>query len=220
MATDWAVEIMRVVVTPSLAFIGAFIAFRLNNKTKQYEIIYKERLEAFKAVNSHVLKLRTSLQSVGFQSNRLVGGGMSVDDLSSYISDVIEVAKLCRTLDDDLDDKLVFLGYDSQKSIVVLSDEASDTVHEAFNRLKKIHQQEITNDPQVSKNDLYQEAHEYIHRHFYDVSRKCESTIDAIYRELNFPFKRPYFSEKVNIIGETYKTRKLRDQNTVKVRSK
>lgn len=58
MATDWTLEITKLVVTPVLAGVGAYVAFMLSNRGKKHDLLYKEKLEAFKSLSTEMLRLR------------------------------------------------------------------------------------------------------------------------------------------------------------------
>ncbi len=58
MATDWALEITKFVLTPILAGVGAYIGFMLSNRGKKHEILYKEKLDVFKKLSAELFKLR------------------------------------------------------------------------------------------------------------------------------------------------------------------
>jgi len=193
-ATDWTLEIVKFVLTPVLAGAGAYVGFLLSNRSKKHDLLYKEKMEAFKSLSTEMLKLRKA-------SYIALMGTLWLDRADEDTSEATraanqELAEFTNHFLYSSEDVTLFLSERSRTAMQAVQDalwghvyarEAVD-VPETLSWMKAIQQREcVLTDPEVRAYRVWGEKLEA-------VRTAAEEMINELYRDIGLPTLRPIFA--------------------------
>lgn len=191
MPTDWGLEISKFALTPVLAGAGAYIGFLLSNRGKKHDLVYKEKVEAFKALSGDLLRVRKA-------SLLCLTGGLYGDQPSE-----IEAAeKLLRQYATDwglaVEDPTVFLGPETRQAMTNVRDMlwVYVTVREKMEPRVGISWMRSVEERDYEWSEEEVVGFRQWGEHLEAVRLAAESTINILYKDIGLPSLRPLFAQE------------------------